>query len=305
MFKKILVPLDGSGLAERALEPAMALARQQSESEVILLTVPVYKDIFISTSAGFDLLLPDQSLDQFRQDAEVYLDEVSSNWKRADTRLKTMIVDGDIASVIIDTAEEEAVDLIVMTTHGYSGFSRWLLGSITERVLRSVPCPVLVIREKRPLTKIMITLDGSALAEKALEPGIEIAHLLGGNVTLLQVDQGAELGALEISMLDLAEAGLSRRVQQQAASDHMANYMNRMAGKYREEGLSIESVVIEGSPARSILDFAEAQEIDLIVMTTHGRTGLKRWVYGSVTEKVMRSTEAAMLIIRPQEEHLN
>lgn len=305
MFKKILVPLDGSGLAERALEPAMALAHQQTESEVILLTVPVYKDIFISSSAGFDLLLPDQSLDQFRQDAEAYLDEVGSVWKHSDTKLKTMIVDGDIASVIVDTAEEEAVDLIVMTTHGYSGFSRWLLGSVTERVLRGAPCPVLVIREKRPLTNIMITLDGSSLAEKALEPGMEIAHLLGGNVTLLQVDYGAELGSLEISMLDLAEAGLSRHVQQQAADDHLENYMNRAAERYREEGLSIETVIMEGTPARSIVDFAEAQEIDLIVMTTHGRTGLKRWVYGSVTEKVMRSTNAAMLIIRSQEEQLN
>jgi nucleotide-binding universal stress UspA family protein len=205
----------------------------------------------------------------------------------------------------VDTAAEQDIDLIVMTTHGYSGLSRWFLGSVTERVLRGAPCPVLAIRDKRPLTNILITLDGSKLAETALEPGIEIARLLGGTVTLLQADQDAALGALELSMLELAEAGMSRHVQQLNQDDHLTSYLNHTAEKYRQEALTVETVIIEGAPARGILDFAEAQEIDLIVMTTHGRTGLKRWVYGSVTEKVLRSTTAAMLVIRPQEEHLN
>ena len=305
MFKKILVPLDGSELAERALEPALNLACQEQGSEMILLSVPVYSDILVPSAAGFDMLLPDQSLEKFRQDVESYLREVKLSRKHYGTRLRTMIVDGDVASVIVDTAEAQDVDLIVMTTHGYSGFSRWLLGSVTERVLRSAPCPVLAIRDKRPLTNILITLDGSYLAETALEPGMEVARLLGGNVTLLQVDQEANLGAIELSMLEIAEAGLSRHVQHPTGDDHLINYLKRTADKYRQEGLSVETVVMEGSPARGILDFAEAEEIDLIVMTTHGRTGLRRWVYGSVTEKVLRGTEAAVLVIRPPAEQLN
>jgi len=305
MFKKILVPLDGSDLAERALEPALTIACQQKGSEVILLCVPVYQDILVPSAVGFDLLLPDQSLEKFRGNIETYLHEVKTARNRPETRLRTLIEDGDVASVIVDTAEEQAVDLIIMTTHGYSGFSRWLLGSVTERVLRSAPCPVLAIRQKRPMTNILITLDGSLLAEKALEPGIELAHLLGGRVSLLQVDQDTNLGAIELSMLELAETGLSHHIQKEAGNDHLVNYLNKTAESYRQKGLTIETVVIEGTPARSILDFAEAEEIDLIVMTTHGRTGLSRWVYGSVTEKVMRGTEAAMLIIRSAEEHLN
>ena len=305
MFKKILVPLDGSDLAERALEPALAIACQQQGSEVILLSVPVYKDILVPGTAGFDLLLPDQSLDHFRENVETYLHEIKTTWERPDTRLRTQIQDGDVASVIVDTAEDIAADLIIMTTHGYSGFSRWLLGSVTERVLRSAPCPVLAIREKRPLTNILITLDGSLLAETALEPGVELARLLGGKVTLLQVDQEANLGALELSMLEVVETGLSRHIQKQDGEDHLINYLTHVAKKYRQEGLTVETVVMEGTPARSILDFVEAEEIDLIVMTTHGRSGLKRWVYGSVTEKVLRSTDAAMLIIRSNKEQLN
>jgi nucleotide-binding universal stress UspA family protein len=305
MFKKILVPLDGSKLAERALEPALKLACQQQGSEVILLSVPVYRDILVPGAGGFDMLLPDQSLEKFRADVETYLAEVKMAWKHYNTRLRTMVIDGDVASAIVDTAEAQDVDLIVMTTHGYSGFSRWLLGSITERVLRSAPCPVLALRQKRPLTNILITLDGSYLAETALEPGFELARLLGGDVTLLQVDQDAMLGALELSMLELAEAGLSRHVQDAAEDDYIIHYLKRTAEKYRPEGMTVETVVMEGSPAREILEFADAQEIDLIVMTTHGRTGLQRWVYGSVTEKVLRGTEAAVLVIRPHEEALN
>ena len=304
MFKKILVPLDGSDLAERALEPALTIAGQQEDNEVILLSVPVYKDILVPSAAGFDLMLPDQSLEHFQEDVETYLNDVKKVWSRPGLQLRTMVEAGDVASVIIDTAAEQKVDLIMMTTHGYSGFSRWLLGSVTERVLRSAPCPVLAMRQKRPLKNILITLDGSLLAETALEPGMAMARLLEGRTTLLQVDQDANLGAIELSMLELAEAGLSHHIQQEAGDDHLVSYLNRVAEPYRQEGLSVETVVMEGTPARSILDFAEAEEIDLIVMSTHGRTGLGRWVYGSVTEKVLRSTEAAMLIIRSSEDQL-
>ncbi|NIT72769.1 universal stress protein [candidate division KSB1 bacterium] len=106
-------------------------------------------------------------------------------------------------------------------------------------------------------------------------------------------------------MLELAEAGLSRHVQREPEDDHLVNYLNKVAKPYRQEGLTVETVVMEGTPARSILDFAEAEEVELIVMTTHGRTGLRRWVYGSVTEKVMRGTNAAVLIIRPNEVQSN
>lgn len=305
MFKKILVPLDGSDLAERALEPALAIAGQQADSEVLLLSVPVYKDILVPTAAGFDLMLPDQSIDHFREDVHAYLGEIKAAWSRPETRLRTIIEEGDVASVIVDKAEELEVDLIVMTTHGYSGFSRWLLGSVTERVLREAPCPVLAIRNKRPLTNILITLDGSLLAETALAPGVEMARLFAGKITLLQVDQEANFGAIELSMLELAESGLAHHVRKEIGDDHLIGYLNRVADPYRQEGLVVETVVMEGSPARSIVDFVEAEEVDLVVMTTHGRTGLKRWVYGSVTEKVLRSTDAAMLIIRPREEQLN
>jgi nucleotide-binding universal stress UspA family protein len=305
MLKKILVPLDGSELAERALEPALTIANQQENSEVILLSVPIYRDILVPSAAGFDLLLPDQSIEQFRNDVESYLSEIKSNWNHPGTHIRTLVNDGDVASVIVDTAADLDVDLILMTTHGYSGFSRWLLGSITERVLRSAPCPVLAMRQKRPLTNILITLDGSQLAEMALEPGFELARLLGDKVTLLQVDQEANLGAIELSMLELAEAGLSRHVQREPEDDHLVNYLNKVAKPYRQEGLTVETVIMEGAPARSILDFAEAEEVDLIVMTTHGRTGLRRWVYGSVTEKVMRGTNTAVLIVRPNEVESN
>ena len=98
-----------------------------------------------------------------------------------------MITDGDEASTILETASAENVDLIVMTTHGRTGLTRWVLGSVTERVLHDAPCPVLVMRTSTPLQKVLITLDGSVIAEYALEPGLAVARALDAQVRLLAV----------------------------------------------------------------------------------------------------------------------
>jgi nucleotide-binding universal stress UspA family protein len=175
MFKKLLVPLDGSELAERALDPALAAARQ-GDGEVVLLGVPVYKHVAAPGPTGYGVVVPDQAIDLGREETEAYLSQLRQARNGRGLRLRIRVVDGDVAGSIVDTAAEEGADLIVMTTHGYSGFSRWMLGSVTERVLRGAPCPVLVIRHARPLANAVITLDGSVMAEQAIKPGLELAQ---------------------------------------------------------------------------------------------------------------------------------
>jgi nucleotide-binding universal stress UspA family protein len=310
MFDTILVPLDGSELAERALGPALALARQR-QGHVILLRVPVYREIMVPGTAGYGLLLPDQSLENCREDADCYLKEVRQKHSHPNVTLDTELVDGDIAGCIVDTAATKAVDLITMTTHGYSGVTRWMLGSVTERVLRSAPCPVLAVRHERPIKSILITLDGSRLAEQALIPGMELARSLGARVTLLQVDQDERLGAMEASLLEVARAGLSRQIEAEDTRRHVESYLHNLADKWRRRladsgspDVEIETVVMAGRPAQSVLELAESQQIDLIAMATHGHSGLRRWVYGSITEKVLRNVDCAMLIVRPPDDSL-
>ncbi|UCG23992.1 MAG: universal stress protein [Chloroflexota bacterium] len=297
MFNKVLVPLDGSELAERALDPALAIIRALN-AELLLLSVTRYQHVLPPPAAGYGLTATDQIVDLGRDEANNYLSSLRHEARCGDCRIQTMVVEGDAAGSIVDTAADEEVDLIVMTTHGYSGFTRWMLGSITERVLRGASCPVLVVRQAIPLCKILITLDGSSLAEDALAPGLELARVLGCRVTLLRADQGEDLSSVEQGLLQMAGAGPCQELIE-GAEDRLSYYLECLARQHRSPELSIETAIVQARPAEAILTYVESEEIDLIVMATHGRTGLRRWVYGSVTEKVLRQAGCAMLIVRP------
>jgi nucleotide-binding universal stress UspA family protein len=297
MFKRVLVPLDGSELAERALEPALAVVRA-TDAELLLLCVPSYQQIIAPAAAGYGMVPTDQIIDLGRDEAQQYLAGLRREARCSKCRIRTLVIAGDVAGCIVDTAASENVDLIVMTTHGYSGLTRWMLGSITERVLRGAPCPVLVVREAMPLCKALISLDGSAVAEKALAPGLALARILGCQVTLLRVDTGEELSAVEQGMLQMAGAGSCQDLVGQGEA-RLHYYLECLAKKYRTPDLAIDTAVVQAKPAEAILSYAEAQGIDLIIMASHGRGGVRRWVYGSVTEKVLRQANRAMLIVRP------
>ena len=295
MFDKVLVPLDGSELAERSLDPALAIVARPG-GELILLNVPVYRTMVGPGASGYSVTIPSQALDLMsRDETEAYLERIRQTRASSGLAIKIEVLDGDVAGNIVDLAAEQEVDLIVMTTHGYSGFTYWMLGSITERVLRNAPCPVLAVRCADSPTHTLITLDGSGLAEQALSPGLEIARLFGARVTLLRVDEEARFSAIEKGMLDIASLGLGKQVE----IDVDAHYLEKVAERYRSPKQPIDTVVMAGSPAKSILDFVKSNQVDLIVMATHGRSGIRRWVYGSVTEKCLHNTACAMLIVRP------
>jgi len=291
MFRKILVPLDGSRLSQRALEPALAVSRQ-SGAELLLVRVPTADTLSFAVSGAKQR--------ELAQDALVYLETLRKSNERPQLGIRTQVLEGDAASAIVDAARAEQADLIVMSTHGYSGMTRWVLGSVTEKVLRSAPCPVLAIRAARHPQRILITLDGSPLAERATEPGLDLAHSLKAQVTLLRcVPHVAADGKLNEH-----ERGLSRRMQEDLLIE-AREYLQARSTSSAQSGVAIKTDVRIGSPADSILEYVETYGIDLIVMATHGRTGLKRWVYGSVTAKVLRSVSCSMLVIRPTDAELN
>ena len=161
----------------------------------------------------------------------------------------------------------------------------------------------MVMREACPIEHILITLDGSTLAERALEPGLEVAQRPGARVTLLQV---ATL-TLAPSELIYQAAYIERQVghfPQSGVVDHAALYLDAMKQRLERRNVPVATEILEGFAAQSIVDYSETHGADLIVMATHGRTGLRRWAYGSVTEKLLRSGQCAMLVVRPGIEEL-
>jgi nucleotide-binding universal stress UspA family protein len=291
MFKKILVPLDGSQLSQRALEPAIAMGKCAG-TELLLVRTPVVDTLSFAVTGSKQA--------EARNDALLYLETIRKSNEQPDLHIQTRLVEGDVAGAIVDTALSEQVDLIIMSTHGYSGLTRWVLGSVTEKVLRSAPCPVLAVRAARHPQKVLITLDGSPLSERAIEPGLAVAQSLNAAVTLLRVVPRMSTDG----KLDEHERGLSRRMQEDWIEE-AKNYLSARSEAAARSGVAIKSEVRIGSPADIILEHIETYGTDLIVMATHGRTGLKRWVYGSVTAKVLRSVNCSMLVIRPTDAELN
>lgn len=299
MFRKILVPLDGSELAERALRPAVEVAAA-SGTELVLLSVAVLEERVVAGADGYGLLWPDQSQERYRNELESYLNSImQEKIALAVDDVRPLVLEGDAAATIVDTALVEDVDLIVMSTHGRSGLGRWVFGSITEKVLRAAPCPVMVIREEKPMQRVLITLDGSKVAEQALEPGLALARALDAEVTLLHVEEDVgEVDPRLVFQLEQAETGLGEQFRLDYYR-RAQSYLEHVAAQIEEPDLKIQIRVADGSAAQGILTFIEQQAIDVCVMATHGRSGLRRWVYGSVTEKVLRATKSAMMIVRP------
>lgn len=296
MFDTILVPLDGSELSERALEPALALARWP-HARILLVRVSTFQHILLSSSLGEAEIWEENLKERIRLEVEDYLRGVQQRYP--DYNIDICVSEGDEAGMIVDLAAQEKAGLIVMTTHGRSGLSRWLLGSVTERVLQQAACPVLVIREDRPIRRALITLDGSACSEQALIPGHELASRLGAELTLLRVFPGDTLQKDEHEQMEWVEAGLTQRMTG-TVRQHLRNYLVEKAKKVARPGQHIDTVLLEGSPAATILDFARVQAFDLIVMATHGHSGLQRWLYGSVTNRVLRNAPCHMMVVRPR-----
>jgi nucleotide-binding universal stress UspA family protein len=304
MFNKILIPLDGSELAERALEPGLALARL-SEAEVWLLRVAAPEQMLVpdpQVFGGYGVVWPDQALARERAAATEYLKVICDTRVPPELNARTQVVEDGVAEAIVDTAATEKVDLIAMSSHGYSGVTRWMLGSVAEKVLHSAPCPVLVIRSPRPIQHILIPLDGSALSELAVGPGFDLAVGLGAEVTLLRAIQPVDVA--EVQRLDKLERGLGRRLEEEV-HEEVGDYLRGVIAAHPRPGLAINIAVTFEPAATRILQYAETHGVDVIVMSTHGRTGLARWVYGSVAEKVLRGGQHSMLVVRPPQYRLS
>lgn len=302
MFKKILVPLDGSELAERALIPALALAKA-ANGEVLVSRVPVYNNEYVTAAAGLSFMTEKENSAR-RNQCNNYLRAVRQTHIEYEAPIRYKMVEGDPASAIIDLARDEQVDLIVMTTHGRTGLTRWMFGSVTERVLLNAPCPILTIRDDITPTNILITLDGSELAEQAIPPGLELARCFESDVTLLRVRVPFE----ELEEAQQREVVAEKQDWMFTTSEAMhrtaLKYLETVKAKYTPELDHVQIAVTSGHAAEGILHFAEAHNFNLLVMTTHGFTGLGRWDHGSVTSKVMRGAHRAMLIVPTPKELL-
>jgi nucleotide-binding universal stress UspA family protein len=201
-------------------------------------------------------------------------------------------------------AQDAGADLLVMATHGRSGLGRWVYGSVAEAVLRQTPVPLLLVRAWRIANKpphfdahprLLAPLDGSRAAETALPVASGLARQLGGELLLVRAAPAPTAG----TALDWALAP-DIGVETTALTRDATDYLARIADRLRQTGVAVQYAARCGEPAAIIEALGRERAVALVVMATHGRTGLPRLALGSVADAVLRQQDRPLLLVRPQ-----
>ena len=291
MYSRVLAPLDGSSLAEQVL-PYARLVAAALGSRVELLRV-----IEPPPLGAWDLTREIKNPDtELAHDSEVlkYLDTVAAKLRKTGLSVSRSFRTGNPASRIVEVAETEADTLVAMSTRGRSGITRWLMGSVTDKVLRGTSCSMLIVRGRADgvdesdlkIGRIVAPLDGSKRSEQSLPPAVSLARAMGIGVSLIY--------AMQAETEPSGPPGRAHQVETLADE-----YLEEIRDELRQEGVgSVEQHVQLGDPAEVILEFAEGTPDCLIVMATHGRSPMQRWLLGSVTDRVSRHSTCPVLVVR-------
>ena len=299
MYPRILIPLDSSDTAEQVLPYACLLSKGLKIPVELLRVIEPVSPELSDPSHGLYL---DRVADSMRSAGQEYLKKVASSLKSDGVPATTQVHEGDPATRILDEAEKSPEALVAMTTHGRSGVARWVLGSVTDKVLHGTQNPMLVVRAKEngtssgaeQLTTLIVPLDGSPEGEQVLPHVVALAKGLHLKVTLvkaLPIDwiMYNEYGAYIQSYYETAAAQLEQNA---------IEYLSKTAKAISSQGVSsVDTKFIQGHPATAIINLAQEIDGSLIAMTTHGRSGVGRWVLGSVADRVVRHSGSPVLMV--------
>jgi len=306
MYRRMLVPLDGSELSEIVFPYVRDLAVRLG-IEVILFHVH-------GPSDGEAAALYRAYVDHKAATVKHQVTAAGEN----DIKIRGEMVNGYPAEEIVRYVTDNKVDLILLATHGRSGIRRWLMGSVADKVLKVAPVPVLLITatkkegiayDKWPRHKILVPLDGSKLAESVLPHAEALAREHNPEETELVLMRVCEMidafgyyppsarfetagGAVHVMPEELA--------RQQKEMQHIIakQYLAEVKTKLGATGLKVTTVIRDGNAADEIIDYARNNPFHLIVMATHARSGISRWAYGSVAHHVLEGTESPLLLVR-------
>ncbi len=303
MYTRILVPLDGSKLAEQAL-PYVNLLASAFKIQVNLLNVfDSVPPQFADPGHG---LYETQITASYRDNAVDYLEKAGAGLKDSGVTISCDAHEGNPADQIINQAEKTSATLIAMVTHGRSGLGRWVLGSVTDKVLHGATNPLLITHAHEEgtdssdvnLKNLIVPLDGSPLADQVLPHVEALAPALGLNVILVRVTASSDEYYRYVDM----SAGVNpERFEAYAkeAQAEAAHHLQQVKERLIRNGVSsVEERLLNGNAARAILDLVQETADSLVALTTHGRSGVERWVLGSVTDRLVRHSGQPVLVIR-------
>lgn len=309
MYRSIMVPLDGFATAERALLVAARLTRRTGAKLHLVHVL----DLLVFPPYAGAAPTPEWWTGRAIELAEDYLETLAARI-RIETSLEvsTAVLQEPIAPALLAFAQKVEADLIVTTTHGRSPVNRLWLGSVADQLARSSFCPTLFLRaaevvpEERaadPFQHILVTLDGSALAEGVLPVALELVRVEGANLTLLNVHNPQSI--VVPTMAGPFGPELAMTVLDPGPAEKQArDYIEMIGQSIEEPGIRPRQEVVTsmGSTAMEILEFARANNVDLIAMSTRGEGGARRLLLGSVADKILRAAAIPVVLFRPDDD---
>lgn len=299
MYRVIMVPVDGSAFSKEAVFQGLRLARKNGAQLRLVRVASIPGLVGGPETVALENVARSSERNEILAELYRLAAECRAN---SNVDVTASIEDGPIADALRGHALRHGVDLIVMSTHARRGIARVWLGSVADRLIRETGLPVLVVRPPSLATelvdgpcykRIIVALDGSSLAERALEPAIALAQMEDANITLLRVvpeDKNIPEGELHSTI------GPARARDVEEAERYLADVRVKLAS--RTSRLR-SSVVVSDDVSRAILGFAQASDGDLIAIATHGRGGLARALLGSVADNVMSQGALSALVIHP------
>jgi nucleotide-binding universal stress UspA family protein len=294
----IIVPLDGSELSERAI-PYAALYARTFGGRILLATV------WEGAEEALTSVLPAVAEDLFKEGEryyEKYLAKVAEKYKADGVKIDAEVLAGNPAETILKLIEDRHADVIALATHGRSGLGRWWYGSFAGEVAQEARIPRLIVGPKvlsQPtkaikVDAVLVPLDGSKLAESALEHGVRIAKAFDAALHIVQVispvSQTFLFDAPSVTSVDIITQ------IEQGVEGYLKGVGQRLANQ-----ANVMTCVLRGPPADELVEYVEAHGVDLVVMASHGRGGLARVALGSVADRVLQG-DAPVYLIRPAEE---
>jgi len=284
-FRKILVPLDGSEVAEGAIPYAEAAGRSK-DSRLVLLSV-------IGASE-----------ERYDHPMEVYLSEKAEALEAKGATVSTAIARGEAADQIIEFADENAMDLIVISSHGYSGIKRRILGSVAQQVLHGTCVPALLVKpgsgvpSEVEFKKVIVSLDGSPFAETSILYAEQLIRGAGAEIILLRVSDPPVVPPTWSRDADSHRKEYQQRLTAELQQQAM-EYLEKAKGAFTRKRIKVRPQAVVGMAAEAIMELAHRENVDVVALTTHGRSGVSRWVHGSVASEIAQECRRPVLLVRP------
>lgn len=311
MYRRILVPLDGSKTAE-AIIPHVANLAKHNEAVVYFAQViePATRSGIINIDQEQEITFKPQKIDK----AKTYLERWQEKFAQDGLSAEILLLRGVAVDAILNAIEEMAIDLLAISSQGRSGLKKAIYGSVSAALLNRASCPLLIARSDTEISlktnnRILVPIDGSKNSEQILPHVQHIARLYEAKIILVRVIRSANHRAAFVNLEKeiheeivpehlLSQLGKHQELDRIKTAKH---YLLNWRNQFQEHGYDVEVHLLYGRPVDSIIEVAQRSQPDLIAMTSSAKVGLEQFVYGSVASGLLNRLARPMLVVHTSE----